>query len=723
MSKIYFTAILLLIYSALMGQCPTGNVTLENQEQVDDFVANYPNCTEISGDLTVGSLAQLNSPMDLAALSAIVSVEGTLRIFDLSFYDPDIDEIISGDLTGLQNIVQVNNLKVGSHDLDGNPTGMPSRFENLNALANLEGIVDTLWLINFSIESELPDFNELTSIDYFLLRGISGAIETPQFLNLTFIRDFTIRNNEFFGSSPILRKVIIPDNLINVTLPENWSGALTTSGIYIHDNDSLLEITGGANLINIGSNIRIYSNNLLNDLSGFDNLETAYSEQWNLGGIDLASCYPEFFSSFKNLKKCVDIRISNLEQNCQETVDSIEIAIGENAEELIVCGGGVSVALENVSQIIFTGNLTQASSLNLNAEMAVGISGFQNLDSLSNHFINGQSKLLMNLPRVQTLPDFSNLVYVEDDIIIDLSNTGGQPSELTNLQGLSALQRSGSFQVTGNYDDGSNLISLDGLNNLDSIVGDLRLIDLYSLTSLDALSGLEFVNEIELIELLSLETPPTFEELTEIESLWIKLTSLTSTPVFSQLQSIQDDIMIDLNPSLLNITGFSELQEFNGLSVTDNTALSEVLFPQDVSFSGTLELEDNFELEECGISPIICNLIEQADEIILSDNGENCNDSDAISNICETLGLNSQNEKSFKAYFSNRNELIIQHSFIGSYTVSLFNLLGQEVLRTTSDQLNFNKISLQDGLNEGFYVLRVQRGKELYTETLPYFYK
>lgn len=64
----------------LSAQCPPGDVTLTTQEEVNTFVATYPNCTEIIGSLTIGNPGSTSDVTDLTGLDALTSVGGSLDI-------------------------------------------------------------------------------------------------------------------------------------------------------------------------------------------------------------------------------------------------------------------------------------------------------------------------------------------------------------------------------------------------------------------------------------------------------------------------------------------------------------------------------------------------------------------------------------------------------------------------------------------------------------------
>ncbi|WP_175489356.1 T9SS type A sorting domain-containing protein [Neolewinella agarilytica] len=70
-------------FSCGAPQCPSGDVTLSSQEEVDGFITNYPSCTAINGNLTITTAAGFttNSPIvNLDALANLRTIEGDLII-------------------------------------------------------------------------------------------------------------------------------------------------------------------------------------------------------------------------------------------------------------------------------------------------------------------------------------------------------------------------------------------------------------------------------------------------------------------------------------------------------------------------------------------------------------------------------------------------------------------------------------------------------------------
>lgn len=124
----------------LSAQCPTGNLILKTQAEVDAFFHNYPNCTEIEGNLVIGFIDQsqetdINSLNDLNNLTLI---NGDILIHS----NP-----ILNDLNGLENINKVD----GKISIDKNLI-----LYDISALENIDP---------FSINNKDPELPAI-SIQY-----------------------------------------------------------------------------------------------------------------------------------------------------------------------------------------------------------------------------------------------------------------------------------------------------------------------------------------------------------------------------------------------------------------------------------------------------------------------------------------------------------------------------------------------------------------------------
>src|SRR5690606_6634587 len=76
LKKLGISIFFLFFTLGLKAQCPTEDVYLTSQEEVNNFATDYPNCTEISGNLYISG----STITDLSPLSNLTSVGGYLYI-------------------------------------------------------------------------------------------------------------------------------------------------------------------------------------------------------------------------------------------------------------------------------------------------------------------------------------------------------------------------------------------------------------------------------------------------------------------------------------------------------------------------------------------------------------------------------------------------------------------------------------------------------------------
>ncbi|MEZ4849181.1 MAG: hypothetical protein R3B93_11300 [Bacteroidia bacterium] len=147
----------ILFFFHLFGQCPTGNLLLSTQAEIDNFPINYPNCTstfnslEINGNSitnlqglsslqTVGDLTIKNNP-NLTSLSGLDNLQSTFV-----FLFRNNDSI--SDFSGLENLTFATDIIV----------------EYNNSLTSLQGLNNVQGTFILDINSN----PSLTGIDAFL---------------------------------------------------------------------------------------------------------------------------------------------------------------------------------------------------------------------------------------------------------------------------------------------------------------------------------------------------------------------------------------------------------------------------------------------------------------------------------------------------------------------------------------------------------------------------
>lgn len=140
-----------LLFVAFMAnaQCPPGNIILDTQAKVNNFLTNYPNCTEIAGNLQIGINVGTSDITDITPLVNLTRVANRLNIWHNS---------ILPSLHGLHNITSV-----GGMDILFNSS--LSNLDGLSSLSSSAGIVD------IRVNHLLADLNGLSS-----LTGINGRL-------------------------------------------------------------------------------------------------------------------------------------------------------------------------------------------------------------------------------------------------------------------------------------------------------------------------------------------------------------------------------------------------------------------------------------------------------------------------------------------------------------------------------------------------------------------
>src|SRR5690606_24969062 len=146
LKKLGISIFFLFFTLGLKAQCPAGNVSLTSQTEVDAFATNYPNCTEVSGNLTI----QGANITDLTPLSNLTSVGEYLYIYNNSSLT---------NLDGLSNLTSVGGFLSIHNNLS---------LTNLNGLSNLTSVGGYLRISSNSNLTNLNGLSNLTSVGGFL---------------------------------------------------------------------------------------------------------------------------------------------------------------------------------------------------------------------------------------------------------------------------------------------------------------------------------------------------------------------------------------------------------------------------------------------------------------------------------------------------------------------------------------------------------------------------
>ena len=221
-----------LIQISVFSQCLPDGITFTNQEQIDSFQTDYPDCTEIIGNVEIYG----DSITNLNGLSVITGIGGELeigRLFSTGSY-------MINNLMGLHNLTFIGgSLLIGHTDTLVDLTGLNSlksiggefRLRANTSLINLIGLesIETIGgdlniASNGSLES-LEGLDNLVSVDSSLIVGLNPLLE-----NFSGLENLKTINGDLW----VYRNDILDDISSLANLEAN-----TIKGLFINFNPNL----------------------------------------------------------------------------------------------------------------------------------------------------------------------------------------------------------------------------------------------------------------------------------------------------------------------------------------------------------------------------------------------------------------------------------------------------------------------------------------------------
>lgn len=232
---------LLCLYTTAFTQCPT-NISFDTQQDVDDFALNYPGCTDIPGNVSIGGFfGGGGNVSNLYGLSQILSVGGSFQ----SYYAGIID------FSGLDNLTYI-----------GGDVSISGPVTSLNGLGQLEAIGGRLYLNGTGIEN---------------MSGLSGLTSIGD--------DMTVNNNPY---------LINFDGLSNLrTIGGDVKMGYEDDLISYPPDHALSDLKGLEGLNFIGGNFYLLETYYLSDLQGLENLAYIGGELRILNNTALSLCNVE----------------------------------------------------------------------------------------------------------------------------------------------------------------------------------------------------------------------------------------------------------------------------------------------------------------------------------------------------------------------------------------------------------------------------------------------
>ena len=258
------------------GQCPTGELHLSSQNQVDSFPIMFPNCDSIKGDLIIEKPASFSDISNLDSLTYLKFIGGHLRITSSNI------QLIG--LSGLENLIAID----GSLDIS-------IQFDSvgLKILKNLKSVGNNIQLRYCTGLESLSGLEHLDTIVGLSITECDNLSDLRGLDSLVYLRgQLSLWGNDRLTNLEGLNKV--------TTIP---------FGLRIIENDSLSSLDAIQNLDSIGRDLYIYGNDMLTEcaieavcsyLNSPPGISSIHSNKANCSSIDAiksacSSC-PDCFS-------------------------------------------------------------------------------------------------------------------------------------------------------------------------------------------------------------------------------------------------------------------------------------------------------------------------------------------------------------------------------------------------------------------------------------------
>jgi len=154
MNRIIFLFTFLLSTNLIAQDCPEGSVALKTQAAIDNFLVQYPNCTEIQGILTIGT-DYLITPSDISNLNGLVNL---VKI------NTSLNITNNPSLRNLEGLDELNYIAQHFNIHDNH------NLITVNGLRNLETIKGELRINNNYSLKTLDGLDNLTDLGTFRIR-------------------------------------------------------------------------------------------------------------------------------------------------------------------------------------------------------------------------------------------------------------------------------------------------------------------------------------------------------------------------------------------------------------------------------------------------------------------------------------------------------------------------------------------------------------------------
>lgn len=427
--------------------------------------------------------------------------------------------------------------------------------------------------------------------------------------------------------------------------PSNYPGCTAILGSLYIVGSNITNLSPLSQIISINGNLIIASNTNLTNLNGLQNLQSIGGAVNIVGNSMLPSLSPFNPTSIgNNIQIGQNAILNSIELN---NVSNSITGLSINDNPLLISfqmHNLSSISLSSFGQFLIYENpllnqieLNNLTNLNI-WQLLIENCGLVSLDFLSG--VNGTIEIFQIIDN-PSLSNFGNISLNITSFLNIINN-----DLLTNLQVLSNIT-----QLDGELNISSNdlLTSLAGLESITSLAN-LVINDNPSLNSLAGLNNI--VNMTG--PLISIENIPQLQNLNALSSnlnsnfseIRIKNNALLNS--ISSLNNVNTSgyfggIEIEMNPLLNTLEGIYSttspfIENYGNFRIINNGALSSLSGLDSIYHYGSVEIQNNINLNECEIWGI-CSLIDDCGNscFSISNNGLNCNSFIAVQTACNAL--------------------------------------------------------------------------------------
>ncbi len=525
-----------------LAQCPTGDIILTTQGQIDSFAIQYPGCTDIAGNLKIKELYQqpiLNinglAPIQTISQNLIIRSESLLNLTGLNNLTSIGNKLEIHGCHALQNLDELSNL---THIGSGLDISFCSSLLDINGLNNVSQLTDITLEYNSKLNecAITPICNTLSSSGWAIIKDNAIGCESEETVSSHCIANCTAGQSFFTQSkidnipnscgSTIGTVVISGDDILNLAgfsnidsikgdlIIKNCHSLANLQGLnnvksisgdlIINNCDSILNLQGFNSLHRIGGNFFIQNCDTLLSLQGLNSL-SFIAGNLIIGNETYYSPYQDYHEENPQLAQ-----LSGL-----ESLDSIGGDFFINAPALLSFTG-----LNSLKKVGGTIRIEGCS-------LIPNFQGFNNLeetDAILLSPVRIYQYVNYKLPKPNlNLQDFSGL-----DNLIHLNHLsiGSNPNLLT-FNGLQNITKLKSLKIIFN----NSLTNFEGLNNLTEISEDfilgskIYIAQMYGgyykegFTNIQSFSGLENVTKIGNFKIVESNALPNFSGLDNLETI------------------------------------------------------------------------------------------------------------------------------------------------------------------------------------------------------------